>query len=407
VVLTGGTQTGVADTLTLIDTGTVAGTVINIAAAGVTGFEILNMGANAANYAITMTPTQLAQFTGTNVGDVNDVITMSTTGTVTGQPVLLRYALANGTGNIFNGHDSALSIRVSGGNAATTYNLGTRLDGNDTITGTAGADVLNITGSGTGSATVTAVETINFTTSATGQIFTTGATALPDTGIITAAASTVAVTIDASLLNLTTAGTLIDGPGNDTISVPTDDAERALLTLTLSSGGSDTVIFVDGGNVIGNNGVTINNFTTGVTAAADILDLRTGAATAYNSGPGQFTTLSTAGGVAMNSIVEINQALATTTSFATTDGGLAETAIAAAITTLSTSGGGGADEGTRTGFVILYGAGAQSGNAALYSVLYRGADLTAGNVATTDIIIELLGVVNGVVADSFVASNFV
>jgi len=331
---------------------------------------------------------------------------MSTTGTVTGQPVLLRYALANGAGNIFNGHDSALSIRVTGGNAATTYNLGTRLDAADTITGTAGSDILNITGSGIGSANVTAVETINFTTSTAAQTFETGAIALPNTGTITAAASTVAVTIDASLLNLTTAGTLIDGPGNDTISVPTDDAERALLTLTLSSGGSDTVIFVDGGNVIGDVGVTINNFTTGVTAAADILDLRTGAATAFNSGPVNFTTLATAGGSGANRIIEINQALATTTSFATTDGGLAEAAIAAAITTLSANLTG-ANEGARTSFVILYGAGAQADKAGIYSVLFAASNLSAGDVATGDIIIELMGIVNSVTADSFVASNFV
>ena len=405
LTLTGGTQVGVVDTLEIADTVTA----INISAGSITGFERIDLdSATATVFNVTMTPTQLAQFTGTNlINGTDDVITLSTTGTITGQPVLLRYALSNGSaGNTFNANDSALSISVTGGNAASTYNLGTRLDGNDTITGTAGADVLNITGSGTGSANVTAIETINFTTSTAAQTFTTGATALVAAGTITAAASTVAVTIDASALNLTTSGTIIDGPGNDSISIPTTDAERGLLTVTLSSGGSDTLIFVDGGNAISDLGVTINNFTTGVTAAADILDLRTGATTAFNSGPINFASLSTAGAVAANTIVEINQALATTTSFATTDGGLAEAAIAAALTTV-TADLTAADEGARTSFVILYGAGAQSGNAAIYSVLLRAANLTAGNVATGDIILELMGVVNGVTADSFVASNFV
>jgi Ca2+-binding RTX toxin-like protein len=409
VSLTGGTQVGVTDSLIAIAAG--GGSVnLNLSAATVTGFETLNLATNAGVFAVTLTPAQNNGFTGLTVTG-NDTITMSASGTITGLQTAtaddnVLYVLT-GTGNVFTAGTVATvtDYGISGGTLS-TYNFGSSLTAVDTITGGTGADVLNITGSGVGSANITATETINFTTSTAAQTFTTGAIALPNTGTITAASSTVAVTIDASLLDLTTAGTLIDGPGNDTISVPTDDAERALLTLTLSSGGSDTVIFVDGGNVIGDVGVTINNFTTGVAAAADILDLRTGATTAYNSGPGQFSSLSTAGAVAANSIVEINQALATTTSFATTDAGLAEVAIAAALTTV-TANLAVANEGARTSFVILYGAGAQSGNAAIYSVLLRAADLTAGNVATTDIIIELMGIVNGVVADSFVASNFV
>jgi len=399
VVLTGGTQTGVSDTLTLIDSNTVAGTVINIAAASVTGFEILNMNANAANYAITMTPTQLAQFTGTNVGTVNDVITMSTTGTVTGQPVLLAYVLANGTGNIFNGHDSALSITVTGGNAATTYNLGTRLDGNDTITGTAGADVLNITGSGTGSATVTAVETINFTTSTAAQTFTTGATALVAAGTITAAASTVAVTIDASDLNLTTSGTIIDGPGNDTISTPTVDAERALATLTLSSGGSDTVVLVDAAhattNVAGaNNSITINNFTTGIGTGSDRLLLEYTAGTLLTV----FQTISTAGAAmtdAAVTVAEIDSAVGTLSDFTAVGSAAAvENLIATAVGTMAAN--------TGNLYVIIYGSAANSGKAAVYH-----AYTTANNqdVAAANTVVDLVAVLNNITADSFVAGN--
>jgi len=405
LTLTGGTQTGVVDTLEIAD----KVTAINISAASVTGFERIDLDSTTATvFNVTMTPTQLAQFTGTNlINGTDDVITLSTTGTITGQPVLLNYALANGSaGNTFNANTATLDISVTGGNAASIYNLGLTLTAGDTITGTAGSDILNITGSGTGSDKVSAIETINFTTSTASQTFTTGAIALPATGTITAAASTVAVAIDASSLDLTTSGTIIDGPGNDTISIPTTDAERGLLTLTLSSGGSDTVIFVDGGNSISDLGVTINNFTTGVATGSDVLDLRTGAATAFNSAPINFVTMSTVTGAAANTIIEINQALATTTSFATTNGGLAEQAIAAAITTLSadlTN----ANEGARTSFVILYGAGAQAGNAAIYSCLFAASNLSAGNVGTGDIILELMGIVNSVTADSFVASNFV
>jgi hypothetical protein len=410
--LTGGTTTGVSDILEVPD----VATTINISAANVTGFEVLDLAsANARLHNITMTPTQLAQFTGTNlINGTDDLVTMSAAGTVTGQPVLLGYVLAGATPSVFTANDTALSITVTGGNTGggatgNTYNFGTRLDANDTITGSGGTvDVLNITGSGTGSVNVTAVETINFTTSTAGQTFTTGAIVLPATGTITAAASTVAVTIDASDLNLTTSGTIIDGPGNDIISVPTVDAERLLLTLNLSSGGSDTVIIADATVATTDTGVRINNFTTGLGVGADSLDLRTAVATSFNSGPINFVTLTTAGGVAANTIVEINQAAFTATSLTdTADGGLVEAALAGAFTTTSADLSA-ANDGASTVFAILYGSGPASGTAGIYSmVLTAAGSLAAGNVATGDISVELIGLLNNVTADSFVASNFV
>jgi len=362
-----------------------------------------------------MTPTQLAAFTGTNlINGTNDIVTMSAAGTVTGQSVLLGYVLAGATPSIFTANNSALSITVSGGNTGggatgNTYNFGTRLDAADTITGSDGtADVLNLTGSGIGGAAVTAIETINFTTSTAAQTFETGLIALPATGTITAAASTLAVTINASLLNLTGSGTIIDGPGNDTITVPTVDGERVLLTLTLSSGGSDTVIINDAGNAIGDSGVRINNFTTGLGAGGDTLDLRTAAATAFNSSAINFVTLAAVGTVNRNTIVEINQAVAAVTSLTdTADGGLVEQAIAAAFTTGNAAASLAAlDEGGRTVFAVLYGAGGAFGTAGIYSVLLAAADLRAADIATGDVIVELIGVLNNVTADSLVASNF-
>jgi len=410
--LTGGTTTGVSDILEVTD----AATTINISAANVTGFEVLDLdSANPRVHNITMTPTQLAQFTGTNlINGTDDVVTMSAAGTVTGQSALLNYVLAGATPSTFTVFAGNLSNSVTGGNTGggatgNTYNFSTRLDANDTITGSTGtADVLNITGNGTGSNTVTAIETINFTTSTAGQLFTTGLIALPATGTITAAASTVAVQIDASLLNLTGSGTIIDGPGNDTINVPTVDAERLLLTLNLSSGGSDTVIIAEDVVSVTDAGVRINNFTTGLGVGADALDLRTAVTTAFNSGPINFVTLTTAGGVTANTIVEINQAAFTATSLTdTADGGLVEAALAGAFTTTSANLAA-ANDGASTVFVILYGAGAASGTAGIYSmVITSGADLTAGNIATGDISVELIGLLTGITADSFVASNFV
>ncbi len=395
------------DTLALVDAS-------NISGATISGFEVLDLSVVAAN-TVTMTPTQLAAFTGTNlINGTNDIVTMSEAGTVTGQPVLLQYVLAGATPSIFTVHGSALDNSVTGGNTGggatgNTYNFSTRLSAGDTITGSTGtADVLNITGSGIGSASVTAIETINFTTSTVAQTFETGVIALPATGTINAAASTVAVTIDASLLNLTGSGTIIDGPSNDTINAPTVDAERVLLTLTLSSGGGDTVIISDAGNAIGDSGVRINNFTAGLGAGGDTLDLRTAAATAFNSASINFVTLAAVGTVNRNTIVEINQAVAATTSLtATADGGLVDQAIAAAFTTGNAAATlVGVDEGARTVFVVLYGAGAAFGTAGIYSVLLAAADLRAADIATTDVIVELIGVLNNVTADSLVASNF-
>ena len=410
VSLTGGTQTGVADSLIAI-AGPAGVVNLRLSAANITGFETLNLATNAGIFAVTLTPAQNNGFTGLTVtGD--DTITLSAAGTITG----LQTATANdnvlyvltGTGNVFNAGTAATvtDYGISGGTLS-TYNFGTSLTAVDTIAGGAGADVLNITGSGTGSANITAIETFNFTTSTAAQTFTTGAIALPATGTITAAASTVAVTIDATDLNLTTSGTIIDGPGNDTITLPGADAERVLTTLTLSSGGSDNVIIVDATVAIIDQGVRINNFTTGVAAGADTLDLRSGVTTAVNTGPGNFVTLTAAGGVAAGTIVEINQAAFTSSSLIdVADGGLVETALAGAFTTTSADLSA-ANDGASTVFVILYGAGAAAGSAGIYSMVITSTNnLTGGNIATGDISVELIGLLSGITADSFVASNF-
>jgi hypothetical protein len=52
--------------------------------------------------------------------------------------------------------------------------------------------------------------------------------------------------------------------------------------------------------------------------------------------------------------------------------------------------------------VILYGSGASAGNAGLYNVVFtNGAD-----AITTNMTVDLIGIVNSVTADSFVSGNF-
>jgi len=448
--------------------------------------EVLNLGATVAAYTVTMTPTQLAQFTGTNVVDgTDDVVALSTFGTVTAQPTLLRYTLANGGANAFTANTGTLSISVTGGNTASTYNFRTTLDGNDTITGTAGSDSLTITGSGIGSATVTAIETINFTTSTASQTFATGALALPASGTITAAASTVGVSIDATALDLTTSGTIIDGPGNDTITATVSNLERKLETISLASGGSDTVVLTDsahmvdfsasnpltitsatsatvaqashpyivgdsvaitagttydvfaagttgtytvatvpnansftvtlsaatagaagGGTVtvVGQNRsdfVTITNFTSGIGVGSDKLSLITGsqAATGY--------TVITAAAQAVNkdiqnnNVFEINNSVGVVTDFtACAAGGAVETLLQNAIGVLSSTGTAGA-----TGWLIVYGGGAQAGNAGIYS--FNTSAATTVDVTAANSTVELVAVLTNIVADSLVSSNFI
>jgi len=399
LTLTGGTQTGVVDTLEIAD----KVTAINISAASVSGFERIDLdSANATVFNVTMTPTQLAQFTGTNlINGTDDVITLSTTGTITGQPVLLNYVLANGSaGNTFNANSATLSISVTGGDAASTYNFGATLNSADTITGTAGSDFLNVTGTAGGSSTVTAIETINvnYATSAT---FTTGAITPGVASTITAAgsASTATATIAANLYVPTTSLTIIDGPGSDVITAPASDAYRALTTITLSSGGSDTVVIPNAGfSTSSSSAVTINNFTTGITAAADVITVFDNATQQIN---GLLTYTAATNGAIGGRVVEINAAVGTVTSFSATDAGQIETLIATAVGTAANAAG-----GTVNAWFIVYGSGALADKAALVQMLTTTTDFSTLDLVAGSFTVEVVGIFNGVTADSFVTGNF-
>jgi len=388
--LTGGTQTGVSDTLAAV----AGATAINIAAASVTGFEVLKLDNSVAAYTVTMTPAQLTQFSGTNlINGTDDVITLSTTGTVSGQPVLLNYVLANGTaGNTFTASTNALSISVTGGNAASTYNMGATLDANDTITGTAGVDTLTVTGAATGSATVTAIETINVNY-ATAATFTTGAMAPGAASTINLSGSTAAVTLVTSAYVATTSLTVTDGPGNDVITDANTDAQHLLTTYNLTSGGADTINLTNTYNANTNSQITITGFTGGVGAGADKLVVTMGAA--QTAGFRVLGAANTAVPIA-NSVAIVQSSVATVSDFtATADGGAVEVAIATALNGVTTL--------AATGVYVVYGSGAQAGKAGIYGVTTTAAAAATGNFG-----VELIGVVTltgG--ADTLVSANFI
>jgi Ca2+-binding RTX toxin-like protein len=405
--------TGISTATISASTGTDSLVVVDatdIKGATISGFEVLNISTVVAAQTVTMTPAQLALFTGTNViNGTDDVVALSAAGTITGQPVLLRYTLAGTTASTFNANTAALALSVTGGNTAggatgNTYNMGLTLTGADTITGSAGtADVLVVTGDATGSTNISAVETIQFTTSTAAQTFTTGAIRTTS-GTITAAASTVAVTINAVDLTPTTGVTIIDGPSNDAITVQTIVADRALTTVNLATGGADTItindlVFLGAGA----SGLTVTNFTAGTGVNADVMDINLDTTAGANLYLGNYIVATAAAQAVtiLNSateltIIEINQAAATSSSLTNVAAdGAVEVAIATAIGTVTAA-------GETQALVIVYGSGAATGSAGLYSVTFTAADAITGNIG-----VELIGILSvGITADSLVSGNF-
>jgi hypothetical protein len=352
---------------------------------------------NAGAFNVTLTPTQASAFTALTVtGD--DTLTMSTTGTITG----LQTATANdnviyvltGAGNIFTAGTAATvtDYNISGGTLS-TYNFGASLTAADTVTGGTGTDVMNITGAATGSGGITAVETfnVNYATAAT---FTTGAIA-STSGTITAAASTAAVTLDANAFVPTTSLTIVDGAANDFITIPTLDASRDITTVSLATGGADTVTVNDAAHGVANTDVTITSFTSGIGVGSDKLVMQLNG----TSAAGGYTVISAAGQAinAATGVLEINSSIGVVTDFTATGDGLAvETLAALALGTSAPN--------TSTGYLIVYGGGAQSGNAAVYSY---ASSANNADVTTANITVELLVTLTGIVADSLVSSNFI
>jgi len=339
-----------------------------------------------------MTAAQYASMAVTNT----TIVTLSgaSTGIVaqTTSPIL---TLANGTNTV--DATGTAGYKLTGGTGADTFNFGAALTAADTVAGGTGTDVLTVTGTGTGSANITAIETIQVNY-ATAAIFTTGAIANAAVNqTITAAGSTAAATINAVDWNTATAGgagtlTIIDGAGNDTITVADTAADRNVTTVTLSTGGADQIIIKNTAVATATNEVTINNFTTGVAAGADTIDFQmTNGATNHTSY--QVVTAAATNELATASIIEIESAAGTVTSFDAGVAGLVETLIASAI----------GNSASGTSGYIVYGSGASAGKAALYEVVSTagGADTTAANIT-----VELVAVFNNVTADSFVIGNF-
>jgi hypothetical protein len=328
------------------------------------------------------------------------VITLSTAGTITGLAeaggATLAYVFANGV-NTFTAATTAMNYLITGGTGIDTFNMGALMTTDDQIAGGDGVDVLVVTGAAAGDGAYTGIETITVTY-ATAAIFTTGAMAPGAASTINASTSTAAVTLNAIAYVPTGSLAITDGAGADVITVPTTDASRNITTVALTTGGADTVNITDAEiSADTSNEVTISGFISGIGAGSDKLTMITGAqaATGY--------TVITAAGQAVgktlqdNNVFEINSVVGVVTDFTLTGAGAAvELLLQDAMGTLTGN--------SATGHLIVYGGGAQAGNAAIYSfaTTANGADVTAANST-----VELLAVLTGVAADSLVTSNFI
>jgi len=376
------------------------GTAVLASGMTISGFETLALATAATITNITLTPTQASAFTSVTVTDADDVITLSTAGAVTGLATTaggatLKYVFANGV-NTFTASTTAMNYLLTGGTGIDTFNMGALMTTDDEIAGGDGVDVLVVTGAAAGDAAYTGIETITvtYTTAAT---FTTGAMAPGAASTINASTSTAAVTLAATTYVPTTSLTITDGAANDVITVPTLDASRGITSVALSSGGADTVALTDATHGVANTAVTVSSFTSGIGAGSDKFTLITG-----TTAPTGYTVVSAAGqavGKTLqdNNVFEINSSIGVVSSFTATAAGAAvELLLQDAIGTLTGD--------SATGWLVVYGGGAQAGNAAIYS--FATTSSTADVTAATSTV-ELLVILTGVVADSLVSSNFI
>ncbi len=220
-------------------------------------------------------------------------------------------------------------------------------------------------------------------------------------------ASGAAVSIDQSVMatavtNLDSIA-IYDGSGNNTITVASLDAARAITTVDLTAGGGDSLRFINNqtAGAASNTTATINGFTTGIAAGSDQFTVQNQAGNAYLT-TADFITLSTAGTADFtDKVVEIATAIGTVNSVSAAAGGSFETLIAAAVVA-----GPDASAAAKSGYFLIYGSGSLAGNAYLVHALQATGNLSGGNLAATDITIEIVGTFTGITADAFVAGNF-
>ena len=388
------------------------GTAVLASGMTISNFEVLALATAVTVTNVTLTPTQASAFTSVTQADGNDVITLSTAGTITGLAtaaggVALAYVFAPGV-NTFTASTTAMNYLITGSTGIDTFNMGALMTTDDQIAGGDGVDVLVVTGDAAGDGAFGAIETITVAYTTAAATFTTGAMVPGAASTINASTSTFAVTLDAVAYDGTTTVTITDGAANDVITLNPTETEIGLVTVNLTTGGSDRIVLVDGATTADVTGFTVNGFTTGIGTGADNfnIDLRHVTDSVQSTFLGDYIIVTAAGqtGSLIDStttltIVEINSAAATATDLLdTAAGGSVEVALALALGTWQND-----TVATRSALFIIYGSGASAGKAGLYNVVLTD----NADAATANLTADLIGIVNSVTADSFVASNFI
>ena len=197
--------------------------------------------------------------------------------------------------------------------------------------------------------------------------------------------------------------TVNDTAGNNSITTGDVDGARKITTINLANGGSDTIV-IDNATftTTEENAVTVTGFTSGIGAGSDVITIALGG-TSVAANANFVTYAAATNGDIAGKVIEINSSVGTynTLTNAANNASSIEVAVAAAIGTSASYAG-----GAGVGYAIVYGAGAQSGNAAIVQITTGIADLSAKDAVVTDFSIELIGVIQGVVADSLVSGNF-
>ena len=296
---------------------------------------------------------------------------------------------------IFNPEDVTGATLVS-----TTTNADLRVLNASTAVGTVNQDLSTVT------ITASDFDVLNFGTATTGYItnltlsekaLVTGLATISGVAngtenlIVTASAAAVDISLGAitAVTNLDTV--VVNGStGNNVITVPDVNALQNILTINLGTGGSDTLSLasdaITAGTTVANNEVTVNGFTAGSGTGSDVMKL-----TGYVG----FTTVSTTSATAGSAlkVTKVNSNVATISDFtATANGGNVEVVLGGAIDMT------GLTDGNDI-YVAIGGAGANSGNTAIYRV-----EVTT---ATTEaMVVDLIGVLVGTSVDDLGTGNF-
>jgi len=308
----------------------------DISGATVSGFENLTV---ASGGSVVMTFAQYVALSGGTVtGAGSETITPSAAagGTITLPTTIEVNDFSNVTSGVTADASGTANYTITGSGSADSITLGAAGDANDTVDTGAGTDTIVITGAFTGDAGYTNMETFDLNITSAAATVTAGAMDTTEDTAFVLTDSTQIVTLDMQNWNGATGSTktltVTDGAGNDVITLPDTIADRAATTVNLSTGGSDTLKTGTLPAVaLAGNAATINNFTAGTGAGADILDVTFAAGTNV-LGYKFATTLGFNVAAVENQIVVISGSIASVADLTDdADAGSVETQIQAAV----------------------------------------------------------------------------